>query len=163
VTDKTGSAINEGSSTTITFANGISSAGGLLTAYTAETATLTATDGTLSTSSTGGTGVSLTVAPAAATHLAISAPASVTAGSAAISVGTAGTDATHFAVSAPSSVTAGSAFSFAVTALGQFNVAATGYTGTVHFTTTDNGTGVVVPMDYTFMAGENGSHTFTNG
>src|SRR5439155_1646061 len=45
--------------------------------------------------------------------------------------------ATHFTVSAPSSETAGTAFSFTVTALDQFNNLATGYTGTVHFTSTD--------------------------
>ena len=43
---------------------------------------------------------------------------------------------THFAVSAPACATAGTAFSFTVTALDQFNNTATGYAGTVHFTST---------------------------
>ena len=43
----------------------------------------------------------------------------------------------HFNVSAGSSVTAGGAVSFIVTALDQFGNTVTGYTGTVHFTTSD--------------------------
>ena len=77
----------------------------------------------------------VTVTPAAATHLTVSAPASVTAGS-------------------PSSVT--------VTAEDQFNHLATAYRGTVHFITTDAGSGVVLPADYTFTSADNGAHTFTN-
>jgi hypothetical protein len=50
-----------------------------------------------------------------------------------------------------------------VTALDQFNNVATSYTGTEHFTTTDGGAGVVLPANYTFVAGDNGAHTFTNG
>src|SRR5207245_1970725 len=46
--------------------------------------------------------------------------------------------ATHFSVSAPSSTTAGSTFLVTVTALYQFNNTATGYTGTVHFTSSDS-------------------------
>src|SRR5262249_53397093 len=45
--------------------------------------------------------------------------------------------ATHFAISAPASATAGSAFNFTVTALDQFNNTATSYAGTAHFTTSD--------------------------
>jgi hypothetical protein len=71
--------------------------------------------------------------------------------------------ATHFAVSAPGSATAGSAFSVTVTAEDQFNNTATGYSGTVHFTTTDSGSGTSVPGDYTFVSGDNGVHTFSNG
>ena len=63
VTDKTGSATNQGTATAITFTNGVSSAGGVLKAYKAEgPVTLNATDGTHATTSTGGAGVSLTVA-----------------------------------------------------------------------------------------------------
>ena len=36
---------------------------------------------------------------------------------------------------------------------------ATGYTGTVHFTSSDGA--AILPADYTFVAGDNGSHTFT--
>ena len=66
VTDNTSTAINEGTSTTITFTNGISTLGGTLVPYKTETATLTASDGTLTTSGTGGTSVTLTVSPAVA-------------------------------------------------------------------------------------------------
>jgi hypothetical protein len=71
--------------------------------------------------------------------------------------------ATHFTVSAPSSATAGDAFSITVTALDALNNTVTGYTGTVHFTKSDNGAGSSVPADYTFVAGDNGVHTFANG
>jgi len=45
--------------------------------------------------------------------------------------------ATHFAVSAPASVSAGSAFTFTVTALDQNNNTATSYNGTIHFSSSD--------------------------
>src|SRR5205814_2008186 len=70
--------------------------------------------------------------------------------------------ATHLAISAPASAAAGSAFNITVTALDQFNNTATGYTGTVHFTKSDNGSGSSVPANYTFVTGDNGVHTFTN-
>ncbi len=35
-----------------------------------------------------------------------------------------------------------------------------GYTGTVHFTTSDGGA-VTLPSDYTFVTGDHGVHTFT--
>ncbi len=70
--------------------------------------------------------------------------------------------ATHLTVSAPATVTAGSPFSVTVSAEDQFNNLSTTYRGTVHFTTTDAGSGVVLPADYTFTSGDNGTHTFTN-
>ncbi|MBL8206062.1 MAG: CSLREA domain-containing protein [Blastocatellia bacterium] len=45
--------------------------------------------------------------------------------------------ATNFLVSAPSSATAGSAFNFTVTARDSYGNTVTGYTGTVHFTSSD--------------------------
>ena len=48
-----------------------------------------------------------------------------------------------------------------VSAVDAFNNVATTYRGTVHFTTTDTGSGVVLPADYTFTAGDNGTHTFS--
>src|SRR5439155_1539878 len=82
VTSKTGSPVNFGTATTITFASGQSSAGGSLVAYKAEgPVTLAATDGTLSTSTAGGAGVSLTVSVAAASQLAFAQqPNNATAG-----------------------------------------------------------------------------------
>src|SRR5439155_14592320 len=70
---------------------------------------------------------------------------------------------THFAVSAPSTAAANSAFSITVTAQDQFNNAAISYRGTVHFTKSDAGAGSAVPANYTFVAADNGVHTFTNG
>jgi hypothetical protein len=45
--------------------------------------------------------------------------------------------ATHFSVTAPASATAGVSFSFTVTALTAANTTATGYSGAVHFTSSD--------------------------
>src|SRR5205814_1812157 len=74
VTSKTGSVVNFGTATTISLTNGVNSAGGTLVAYKVEgPVTLAATDGTLSTSTTGGAGVSLTVSPAAQSAYRIAA------------------------------------------------------------------------------------------
>jgi hypothetical protein len=70
--------------------------------------------------------------------------------------------ATHFSVSAPSTVTQGVPFTVAVTALDQFNNNATSYLGTVHFTSSDTGSGVVLPANYQFTLGDADVHTFTN-
>jgi hypothetical protein len=59
--------------------------------------------------------------------------------------------ATHFAVSAPGSATAGSAFNVTVTAQDQFNNTATSYAGTVHFTSTDGA--AVLPANSTLTNG----------
>ena len=65
VTNNNAAATPLGNSTIIHFTNGVSDAGGLLIPYKAEgPVTLNATDETLSTTSPGGTGVSLTVSPA---------------------------------------------------------------------------------------------------
>src|SRR6266571_2504269 len=72
-------------------------------------------------------------------------------------VGTA--TATHFTLAAPASATSGVAFSFTVTAQDQFNNPATGYSGTVHFTSSD--AQAALPGNYTFTAGDAGTHTFS--
>ena len=69
--------------------------------------------------------------------------------------------ATHLSVSSTTSV-AGNLFSVTVEALTSSNTVATGYTGTVHFTTSDTASGIVLPPDYTFTATDKGVHTFTN-
>jgi len=66
--------------------------------------------------------------------------------------------ATHLSVTAPANVTNGVAFNITVTALDGSNATATGYTGTVHFTSSSSGT---MPSDYTFVAGDLGAHTFS--
>ncbi|HMC70204.1 MAG TPA: Ig-like domain-containing protein, partial [Mycobacteriales bacterium] len=65
--------------------------------------------------------------------------------------------ATHFSVVAPANVTSGAGFNVTVTALDASNATVPGYTGTIHFTSSSAGT---LPADYTFVAGDNGSHTF---
>ena len=66
-------------------------------------------------------------------------------------------------MAAPSSATAGAPFSVTVTAQDSVGNTYTGYTGVVHFTSSDVSGQVVLPVTYTFVAGDNGSHTFTNG
>jgi hypothetical protein len=68
--------------------------------------------------------------------------------------------ATHFSVSAPASATAGTAFSVTVTALNAANQTSTNYTGTVHFTSND--LQAVLPLDYTFIAVDHGTHVFSS-
>src|SRR5665213_141373 len=61
------------------------------------------------------------------------------------------TPATHFTVTAPANATAGTAFTATVTALDASNTATTGYTGTVHFTSSDPQ--AVLPANATLTAG----------
>ena len=58
----------------------------------------------------------------------------------------------------PNPTTAGAAHSVTVTAYDPYGNVATGYTGTVHFTSTD--AQAVLPANYTFTVGDAGSHTF---
>jgi hypothetical protein len=67
--------------------------------------------------------------------------------------------ASRFVLSGPSSVTAGTAFSLTVTALDAYGNTATGYRGTVHFTSSDSK--AVLPGNYTFTASDNSGHTFS--
>jgi murein DD-endopeptidase MepM/ murein hydrolase activator NlpD len=71
--------------------------------------------------------------------------------------------ATHFGLSAPATATAGALFGVTVTALDAFNNTASGYTGTVHFTKTDTGSGAAVLANYAFVAADAGAHTFPTG
>ena len=67
--------------------------------------------------------------------------------------------ATHFTVTGfPSPTTAGAAHNVTVTAYDAYGNVATGYTGTVHFTSSD--AQAVLPANYTFTAGDAG-HTFS--
>lgn len=58
-------------------------------------------------------------------------------------------------------VTAGTASNVQVKAVNAAGVTATGYTGTVHFTSSDSQ--AVLPADYTFVAGDAGIKLFTGG
>ena len=68
--------------------------------------------------------------------------------------------ATHFVVTAPSSTLTLNSTSFTVTAEDQYNNVATGYTGTVHFTSSDGAVsaGSGLPVNSTLVSG---TGTFT--
>ena len=68
--------------------------------------------------------------------------------------------ATHFTFSIPNPFAAGTASGVAVTAKDAYGNTATGYRGTVHFTTSD--TRATLPANYTFTAGDAGTHTFSS-
>jgi hypothetical protein len=68
--------------------------------------------------------------------------------------------ATHFRVSAVSGTTAGSPFSVTVSVLDGNNNVFKGYTGTVHFTSSDGQ--AVLPGNYQFTSTDAGVHTFTS-
>jgi hypothetical protein len=59
----------------------------------------------------------------------------------------------------PATQTAGVASNAVVTMFDAFGNVATGYRGTVHWTSTDGQAGL--PANYTFTAGDNGAHTFS--
>ena len=85
---------------------------------------------------------------------------SITASQSGITVTSAGA-ATLTVSGFPGSQTAGVAADVTVTAKDAYGNTATGYTGTVHFTCTD--AAAAFPLDYTFVSGDNGIHTFTGG
>jgi hypothetical protein len=59
----------------------------------------------------------------------------------------------------PSPYAVGSSHAVTVTALDAYGNVATGYRGTVHFTSTD--TKAVLPADYTFTSANAGTHSFS--
>jgi uncharacterized repeat protein (TIGR01451 family) len=67
--------------------------------------------------------------------------------------------ATHFSVVAPGAATQGVSFNFTVTALDVGNNTVTGYTGTVHLSSSD--VAATLPGNYTFTAGNSGTATFS--
>jgi hypothetical protein len=69
--------------------------------------------------------------------------------------------ASTLSITAPATATAGRAFTVIVTALDPYNNVATGYRGTVHFISTDRA--AVLPANYTFTTNDAGVHTFGNG
>jgi len=66
--------------------------------------------------------------------------------------------ASKFIISAPSTVTAGMPFSLTLTVEDAYGNVVTGYTGTVHFKSTD--ATALLPANYTFTAADKGVHTF---
>jgi hypothetical protein len=69
------------------------------------------------------------------------------------------TAAVKFVLSAPSSVTHGMAFSVTLTAYDAYGNVAAGYTGTVHFSSSDST--ATLPANYTFTTTDAGVHAFT--
>jgi hypothetical protein len=68
--------------------------------------------------------------------------------------------ATHLALIAPENVAVGTAATLEVVAVDASNHLARGYTGTVHFSTTDPSANAALPADYTFSANDRGFHFF---
>jgi uncharacterized repeat protein (TIGR03803 family) len=68
--------------------------------------------------------------------------------------------AVRFVLSAPSSATHGVAFSVTLTVYDAYGNVATGYRGTVHFSSSDST--ATLPANYTFTAADAGVHTFSN-
>lgn len=69
--------------------------------------------------------------------------------------------AVTFVLSLPPVMGAGDAASATLTAYNANYTVATGYTGTVQFTSTDGA--ATLPVNYTFTPGDAGAHTFSNG
>jgi hypothetical protein len=66
-----------------------------------------------------------------------------------------------FVLTLPTALGAGDAATATLTAYDSNYNVATGYTGTVHFTSTDGA--ATLPVNYTFTGADTGTHTFTNG
>jgi hypothetical protein len=67
--------------------------------------------------------------------------------------------ASQFILTAPSSVTAGASFSLTLTVEDGYGNVVTGYTGAVHFSSTE--TRATLPSNYMFTTTDKGVHTFT--
>jgi hypothetical protein len=80
-----------------------------------------------------------------------------------VNIGAYQASASAFVLIAPATVTAGTPFDVTVKAVDPFGQVAFGYTGTVTFSVTDPDPAVVLPPDYTFTAGDQGTHTFPGG
>jgi 6-phosphogluconolactonase (cycloisomerase 2 family) len=105
--------------------------------------TLTAGTGTLS--------VTLGTAGSQTVTATDTVTASITGTSGAVTVSAAPLPATHFLVSAPGTATASTPINVTVTALNSANAAVPGYTGTVHFTSSDGS--AVLPVNTALTAG----------
>jgi fibronectin type 3 domain-containing protein len=68
--------------------------------------------------------------------------------------------ADHLQLDAPPNTSAGAPFSVTVTARDRSGNVLFGYRGTIHFTSSDTGSGLVLPGDYTFVAADRGRHSF---
>jgi hypothetical protein len=80
-----------------------------------------------------------------------------------VNIGAFQASASVIVLTAPGTATAGVPFDISVAVVDIFGQAAVGYTGTVHFSTTDPDPGVVLPADYTFGPADGGMATFSGG
>ena len=71
--------------------------------------------------------------------------------------------ASQLVVSSGASQVAGTPFTVTVTAVDAYGNTATGYTGTVHFSSSDSEVGFSLPSNYEFQSGDLGTHTFFDG
>ena len=78
-----------------------------------------------------------------------------------VNIGAYQASATAFVLTAPATATAGTPFDAAVQAVDPFGQTAVGYTGTVHFSSSDGQ--AVLSSDYGYTNADAGTHTFTNG
>jgi fibronectin type 3 domain-containing protein len=69
--------------------------------------------------------------------------------------------ADHIQIAAPPNISTGTAFTITVSARDANNNQLLGYRGTVHFTSSDTGSGLVLPADYAFTSSDRGSHNFS--
>lgn len=99
----------------------------------------------------------LTIGTATVTATSVSGDATGT-----VQVPFTGVPATSLVITGVASpITAGTAGNIQVKAVNAAGVTATGYTGKIHFTSTDPN--AVLPADYTFTAGDAGTKVFTGG
>jgi hypothetical protein len=114
----------------------------------------TLTNGTGTFSVTLKTAGSQTITATDTTNGALTATAAVTVNPAA---------ATHFGLTFPSTISKDTPYDITVTAYDTYGNVATGYTGTVTFSSSDTNPNAVLPADYTFTAADAGTHTFSGG
>jgi hypothetical protein len=77
-----------------------------------------------------------------------------------VNIGAFQASAPSFVLTAPGTASSGVPFDLTVAVYDAFGQAAVGYTGTVHFSTSDTDPNVVLPPDYTFQISDGGSVTF---
>ena len=102
---------------------------------------------------------SATLTTAGAKSITATDGASLTGTQGPITVSAAGAAKLFFTTLYPSPTTHGVSHTFTVTARDAFGNVATGYRGTVHFTSSD--AAAVLPANYIFTATDSGVHTFS--
>jgi hypothetical protein len=143
VTDVYGNAVPGAS---VTFAAPTSGAGGSVS------------DGAVVTTNAQGIAAETFTANTRAGSYAVTAAVSGVATAASFSLTNSPDVASALVINAPSVVNSGEQFSFVVTAMDRYGNIATGYRGTVRFSSSDRKASL--PANYLFVAADNGAHTF---